>query len=71
MSGGHFDYDQRKIEQIAEEVDQLIRINNPEELDEFGNKKGHFYTEETIKKFATAYNYLKLAAIYVDRKSVV
>ena len=34
MSGGHFDYDQYKIRQIADSVDQLIRKNGKEKTKE-------------------------------------
>jgi hypothetical protein len=55
MSGGHFNYDQYKIQQIADEVEQLI-INEvcP-------------YSAETIEEFKKGLLALKQAHIYTQR----
>ena len=60
MSGGHFNYDQYKIERIAEDVEQLI-VENPtaEDYERF--------TEATIKEFKVGLRYLRMAAVYAQR----
>jgi hypothetical protein len=56
MSGGHFDYAQYKIGDIADSIEQLIS------KDEDGR-----YTEETIVQFCTALWLLRRAQIYAQR----
>ena len=67
MSGGHFDYHQYQIREIADEVEQLIFGNNDETLTEFGDRKGYFFSDETIDEFKTGLEYLRKAAIYAQR----
>ena len=59
MSGGHFDYDQYKIGDIADSIEQLIFDNN-----ENGQIK---YTDQTIDEFCTAIRMLRRAQIYAQR----
>lgn len=63
MSGGHFDYQQYRISDIAEEIRNIIKNNDVE--NEFGNKRG--YSNETIKKFWKAVELLEEGAIYAQR----
>ena len=56
MSGGHFNYAQYKIGDIADSIEQLISE------DEDGK-----YTEETIVQFCTALWLLRRAEIYAQR----
>ena len=51
MSGGHFQYKQWEIGNIADEVEQLILTNDSEEKNEWGDRKGYHYTPETIEEF--------------------
>lgn len=67
MSGGHFDYDQYRIDQIAEDISQIIRNNKNEELDEWGSKKGYFFPDEVIEEFKKAVQILDTAYVYVQR----
>ena len=67
MSGGHFDYDQYRIDQIAEDIAQIIRNNKNEELDEWGSKKGYFFPDEVIEEFKKAVKILDTAYVYVQR----
>lgn len=67
MSGGHFDYDQYRIDQIAEDISQIIRNNKNEELDEWGSKKGYFFPDEVIEEFKKAVKILDTAYVYVQR----
>ena len=57
MSGGHFDYDQHRLEDIAESIDRLIESNDDTSKNEWGEPNGRGYSKETIEKFQeTAYN---------------
>lgn len=67
MSGGHFNYDQYRIDQIAEDIAQIIRNNKNEELDEWGSKKGYFFPDEVIEEFKKAVQILDTAYVYVQR----
>ena len=67
MSGGHFNYKQYEIDHIADEVEQLILDNYSEELNQWGDKKGSFYSEETIMEFKDALCTLRQAKIYAQR----
>jgi len=67
MSGGHFDYKQWHIENIVDEIEDLICSNDDESINEWGDKRGKFYSEQTIKEFETAVRYLQLAYVYAQR----
>lgn len=67
MSGGHFDYNQYKIEYIADEVEQMIYSNDSQERDEWGDPKGYGFSAETVVEFRKALYYLKMAQIYTQR----
>jgi hypothetical protein len=67
MSGGHFNYQQYQITNIADEVEQLIDDNNSDELDEYGYKKGCNFLPETIEEFKIGLEYLRKAQIYAHR----
>ena len=67
MSGGHFDYKQYEIENIADEIEQIILDNDSEEKDEWGDSKGHHYSAETIKEFKIGLELLRKAQIYLHR----
>ena len=67
MSGGHFNYDQYRIDQIAEDIAQIIRNNKNEELDEWGSKRGYFFPDSVIEEFKRAVYILDKAYIYVQR----
>lgn len=67
MSGGHFQYKQYEIGEIADEVEQLIIDNDSEEVDEWGLTKGYQFNENTIAEFKKALVILKQAQVYVQR----
>jgi len=67
MSGGHFNYDQWKIHNIADEVEQLILDNDSEEKDEYGFRKGCHFSPEVIKEFKNGLIILRQAYIYAPR----
>jgi hypothetical protein len=67
MSGGHFDYQQYRIEDIARSIEELIERNEDESLDEWGCRLGHGCRAETIEKFKLAVHTLRKAAIMAQR----
>lgn len=67
MSGGHFDYQQYVLGSIADEIEQLIRNNDDESLDEWGCKNGRGYSPETIAEFQKGVELLRKAHVYAQR----
>jgi hypothetical protein len=67
MSGGHFDYKQWEIGNIADEVEQLILDNDSEQLNEWGDRKGYHYSPETIEEFKKGLVLLRQAYVYAQR----
>lgn len=67
MSGGHFDYKQHAITDIADEVERLIRYNDSTEKDSFGQDFGHHYPHAVIVRFKAALATLRRAAIMAHR----
>ena len=55
MSGGHFDYDQFKIQDIADEIERICDENEYE------------FSDKTIAKFRNAIPILREAFIYCHR----
>lgn len=67
MSGGHFNYAQSHIQDIADSIGEVIRDNDSEEKNEWGERKGHGYKPETIAEFKNALIVLRVAYIYAQR----
>jgi len=67
MSGGYFDYEQYKIDRIADQVEHLIETNDDKTLDEWGWIRGHGYSPEVIAEFRKGLHYLLVAAVYAQR----
>ena len=67
MSGGHFQYKQWEIGNIADEVEQLILDNDSEEKDQWGDRIGSHFTAETIAEFKAGLEILRKAHIYAQR----
>lgn len=68
MSGGYFDYDQYRIDGIAEKIRTLIDTNDAVETDANGwTFGGREYCAETIAEFRKAVQALELAAVYAQR----
>lgn len=63
MSGGHFEYNQYRIREIAEDIEQLIATNG--QLDEDG--WGRNYPPEIIERFKEAAHTLERAADMAQR----
>lgn len=68
MSGGHFNHDQYKIQQIADEVEHLILTNGePGEPNSWGESYTREYSPEVIAEFKRGLLLLRAAAIYAQR----
>jgi len=67
MSGGHFDYTQYRIEEIAAEIDKLIKINDSTEKNEWGEDVGYHYPPEIIVRFREAAHTLRQAQEMAQR----
>lgn len=67
MSGGHFQYQQQRLEEIAEEIDEAIESNDDQTIDKWGDKKGFGFPDEIIDKFREAAHTLRRAAEMADR----
>jgi hypothetical protein len=71
MSGGHFDYNQYKIRDISDSVEQVIRNNNKKKehpIEYSWESEYHYeYPPEVIEKFKEGLVILKLAEVYTQR----
>jgi hypothetical protein len=67
MSGGHFNYKQYELGYMADEIEQIILENDSDELDEYGERKGYHFDENTIEEFKHGLMALRTAQIYVHR----
>jgi len=67
MSGGHFDYNQHRITDIAESLESAILQNESTDINKYGEALGYGFSKETIEEFKQGLNYLKLAVIYAQR----
>ena len=65
MSGGHFEYQQYRLHDIASQIKELIESNDDEY--EWGYRRGNGYSAETIEKFKIAVDTLEKAAIMAQR----
>lgn len=71
MSGGHFNYNQHFINDIADDIEDEIRNNKKKGdwiSDERWEEKGkQQFSDETIKEFKKAVKILRKAYIYAHR----
>lgn len=61
MSGGHFDYTQFRMEEIADEIDRLVGQNESTEKDSFGEDIAQHYLPEIIERFREAAHTIRQA----------
>lgn len=68
MSGGHFDYNQYRLTEMADEIEHLV-ANNSLPIREWDGSVSppYSYSEQTILKFKEAVALLKKANIAVQR----
>lgn len=64
MSGGHFNYNQYEIGQIADEIEELIHGNHSKDMDDWHQVKGRHYSKATISSFNEGMRLLRIAQIY-------
>ena len=67
MSGGHFDYNQHRVREIAEDIDRLIVTNDDTTKNEWGERKGYGFRPEIIERFKEASHTLNQAADMAQR----
>jgi len=67
MSGGHFDYQQYRLQDIADEIVKLIHRNDDQTPNDWGCPRGGSYSEAALKEFWTAVQLLRQAQTYTDR----
>jgi hypothetical protein len=67
MSGGHFNYDQYKVSQIADQIDDLIFHNGSQERDSYGGRCYQEYPPDIVEAFKAAANKLREAYVYAQR----
>ena len=64
MSGGHFDHRQWCLNDIAEEVEHVIKTNDSTEKDGYGQDMGYHFPPEVIERFKAGARVLRIAYIY-------
>jgi len=67
MSGGHFNYQQYRLHDIAQQITELIESNDDATKDQYGDTIGRGFSPETIAKFRDAVHALRIAEIYAQR----
>ncbi len=67
MSGGHFNYKQHHLLDMADDIGSQILTNDSTEKNEWGDNIGSRYSPETIAEFEKAVKALKLAYVYAQR----
>ena len=67
MSGGHWNYSQHHMQDIADDLGSLIYTNDFKGTDIYGDPSGRQYSPETIAEFEKAVKALKMAYVYAQR----
>jgi len=67
MSGGHFNYDQNRIEYVASGIDELIATNDSDEVNEYGDVIGYHFPPDILAKFDETRKVLRLAEAMAQR----
>ena len=67
MSGGFFNHSQYTLDQSAADIEDEIYYNDSEEVNEYNDKRGNGFSEDTIQEFKLAVWYLKQAMVYTQR----
>jgi hypothetical protein len=67
MSGGHWNYSQSHIQDIADDLGGLIHTNDFKGTNRYGDPIGNRYSPETIEEFERAMVVLKMAYVYAQR----
>ncbi len=67
MSGGHFNYKQYYLLDMADDIGSEILTNDSTEKDQWGSDIVRHYSPETIEEFERAMVILKMAYVYAQR----
>lgn len=67
MSGGKFDYQQHRIQDIIDTIQDEIDTNNEKPEYWWGEWNGQVYSDETIAEFKKGIELLKKAYVYAQR----
>jgi hypothetical protein len=67
MSGGHFDYKQSSLYDIASQIDEIIASNDSTELNRYGQEIGYHFPPDIIAKFDETRKTLRFAAAMAQR----
>jgi len=69
MSGGHFDYQQYRIREITDKIEQIILQNGKkkEQRASWEDEYYYQYPPEVIEKFKEGLTILKQAEVYAQR----
>ena len=67
MSGGHFNYEEHSIREIADDIGFLIQANDSTEKNEYDEDIGNHYPDEIIEKYKEAVIALRVAEKMVTR----
>ena len=67
MSGGFFNHSQYTLNQIVTDIEDEIYYNDSEEVNEYNEKRGNGFSEDTMQEFKLAVWYLKQALVYTQR----
>jgi hypothetical protein len=67
MSGGHFNYEQWKINSIADDIEDLIFHNGNQDKNQYGDRIHQEYSPETIEEFKNGLELMRKAYVYAQR----
>jgi len=67
MSGGHFNYQQYHCDNMADDIEKLVRANDSTATDQWGYKIGYGFKPETITRFKEAVATLRRAGAMAQR----
>ena len=67
MSGGYFDYDQYRIDSVADSINRAIETNDDEPGYHWSGRVGRGYSPETIARFREAVATLNRASAMAHR----
>jgi len=67
MSGGHFDYQQYRLNDIREGIKELVESNDSTDKNDFGDMIGNQYPEDVINSFKETMLLLEQASILTQR----
>jgi hypothetical protein len=67
MSGGHFNYGQYRLLDMADDIESIILNNDNEEKDQWGDRIGRGYPPDVVERLKKGVRILRQAYVYVHR----